>query len=124
MNNVILIGNLGSDPDMRHTQSGTAVANLSIATNESYKDKDGEWQDKTEWHRVVVWGAQAENCAKYLSKGSKVGVSGKLQTRKWEDDDGNARYTTEVVARNVEFLTKSSAAGADVPDEGDDDLPF
>lgn len=96
LNKVQLIGNLGKDPELR-TTSGDDVCNFSIATSERWKDRDGEQQEKTEWHNIVVWGKLAEVCDRYLSKGSKVYVSGKLQTRKWTDKDGNDRYTTEVV---------------------------
>ena len=101
VNKVILVGNLGQKPDMKYTQSNTAVANLSLATSESWKDKDsGDLKTKTEWHRVVYFGKLAEIAEQYLDKGSKVYVEGKLQTRKWQDQAGNDRYTTEVVLRN------------------------
>ena len=100
VNKVILVGNLGQKPDMKFTQSNTAVANLSLATSESWKDKDsGDLKTKTEWHRVVYFGKLAEIAEQYLDKGSKVYVEGKLQTRKWQDQAGNDRYTTEVVLR-------------------------
>jgi len=105
VNKAIVIGNLGKDPELRHTSSGQAVTELTIATNERYKDKSGEWQERTEWHRVVVWGRQAENASRYLSKGRQVYVEGRLQTREWTDRDGNKRYTTEIVAQNVQFLS-------------------
>lgn len=111
VNKVIIIGNLGADPELRYTQTGQAVANLRIATNERWTDKDGQAQERTEWHRVVVWGRQAENCEKYLSKGRQVYIEGKLQTRDWDDRDGNKRYTTEIVAQNVQFLSGGSGAG-------------
>lgn len=104
MNKVTLIGRLGTDVAVRYVSSGTAVCNLNIATNESYKDKEGHEVKKTEWHKVVCWAKTAENCARYLSKGRKVQVEGKLSTRVWEDKEGNKRYTTEIVARNVTFL--------------------
>lgn len=104
VNKVILIGNLGADPELRSTSGGTSVCSLRLATNERWKDKQGTFQERTEWHRVVVWGAQADNCGKYLSKGRSVFVEGRLQTRKWDDRDGNTRYTTEIVATNVVFL--------------------
>ena len=101
VNKVILVGNLGQKPDMKYTQSNTAVANLSLATSESWKDKDsGDLKTKTEWHRVVYFGKLAEIAEQYLDKGSKVYVEGKLQTRKWQDQAGNDRYTTEVVLKN------------------------
>ena len=97
INKVILIGNLGQDPDIRYTPSGAAVVNMSIATDESYKDKGGQLVDKTEWHKVVVFGKLAEICGQYLKKGSKIYVEGKLQTRKWTNKEGHDVYTTEVV---------------------------
>lgn len=97
MNKVILVGNLGRDPEIRATQSGDKVANLNIATSESYRDRDGNRQTKTEWHRVVMFGKLAEIAEKYLNKGSKILVEGKLQTRKWQDAQGNDKYTTEIV---------------------------
>lgn len=104
VNKVILIGNLGTDPEVRYTPSGSAVANFNIATNESWKDKNGQDQERTEWHKIVVWGKQAENCGEYLKKGRPVYVEGRLQTREWNDKEGNKRYTTEVVATTVQFL--------------------
>jgi single-strand DNA-binding protein len=104
LNKVMLIGRLGTDPELRFTQGGAAVANFRVATNERWTDRDGQAQERTEWHRVVVWGRQAENCEKYLSKGRQVFIEGSLQTREWEDRDGNQRYTTEVKALNVVFL--------------------
>jgi len=104
LNKTMLIGRLGADPEIRHTQNGDPVANLSLATSEKWKDKSGESNEKTEWHRIVAFGKLAELCRDYLSKGRQVYVEGKLQTRKWEDKDGNDRYTTEVVAREVVFL--------------------
>lgn len=105
VNKVILIGNLGSDPELRYTQGGQAVANFNIATNERWTDKDGKTNERTEWHKIVVWGRTAENCEKYLKKGRQVYIEGRLQTRDWEDRDGNKRYTTEIVAQNVTFLS-------------------
>jgi single-strand DNA-binding protein len=105
INKVILIGNLGSDPEMRYTPSGTAVATLSVATSRRWKDKEGHQQDETEWHRVIVWAQSAEFCGNYLSKGSKVYVEGRLQTRKWQDQNGNDKYTTEIIANTVQNLT-------------------
>lgn len=104
VNKVILIGRLGRDPEIRYTTGGTAVANMSLATDESYKDKAGQAQKKTEWHRIVAWDKTAENCGKYLNKGSQVYIEGKLQTRKWQDKEKVERTTTEVVARIVTFL--------------------
>ena len=105
VNKVILVGNLGQKPDMKYTQSNTAVANLSLATSESWKDKDsGDLKTKTEWHRVVYFGKLAEIADQYLDKGSKVYVEGKLQTRKWQDQSGNDRYTTEVLGQELTML--------------------
>jgi len=105
VNKVILIGNLGQDPEMRYIESGTAVANVSIATSESWNDKNtGEKVEKTEWHRVVFWGKLAEIVGEWLKKGSQVYIEGSLQTRKWQDADGNDRYTTEVKASNMQML--------------------
>ena len=105
VNKVILVGNLGQKPDMKYTQSNTAVANLSLATSESWKDKDsGDLKTKTEWHRVVYFGKLAEIAERYLDKGSKVYVEGKLQTRKWQDQSGNDRYTTEVLGQELTML--------------------
>lgn len=107
VNKVILVGNLGKDPDLRYTASGTAVCNFSIATTESFKDRDGNRQEKTEWHNIVVWRQLAEICGKYLVKGKQVYIEGKLQTRKWEDRDGNPRYTTEIVADQMQMLSRA-----------------
>jgi len=104
VNKVILVGNLGADPELKYTPSNRPVCNLSVATNEVWKDKDGKKQEKTEWHRVNVWGEQAENCSKFLSKGRMVYVEGRLQTRSWDDKEGKKRYSTEVVAERVVFL--------------------
>ena len=105
VNKVILVGNLGQKPDMKYTQSNTAVANLSLATSESWKDKDsGDLKTKSEWHRVVYFGKLAEIAEQYLDKGSKVYVEGKLQTRKWQDQAGNDRYTTEVLGQELTML--------------------
>lgn len=104
VNKVLLIGNLGADPDLRYIPSGAAVCEMRLATNESWKDKAGQKQERTEWHRIVVWGQRAELCAQYLSKGRQVYIEGRLRTRSWEDRDGNTRYTTEIVATDVQFL--------------------
>lgn len=142
VNKVILIGNLGADPEIRHLQNGAAVANFRLATSETYKDRQtGEKREQTEWHNVVAWRGLAEITERYLRKGSKVYVEGKLRTRQWQDKDGNNRYTTEVVADEMTMLdrpagdrqeasamdrpqqepamSKAPAAGADA-----DDLPF
>jgi len=105
LNKALLIGNLGKDPELRFTTAGKAVCNFSVATSESYTDAQGQKVEKTDWHNVVVWEKQAENCKKYLSKGSKVFVEGKIQTREWEDKQGGKRYTTEIVAQTVKFLS-------------------
>jgi len=141
INKVILVGNLGQDPDVKYTAGGTAVTTLSIATSESWKDKEtGMDQEKTEWHRVVLWRRLAENAGEYLKKGSKVYIEGQLQTRKWEQE-GQTRYTTEIVARDMQFLDSrgskdNSTHGFEgIPEEGlapdvadkgieDDDIPF
>lgn len=104
VNKVILVGNLGQDPEVRYSASGSPVANFSIATSESWNDKNGQRQERTEWHRIVAWGKLAELCGEYLAKGRQVYVEGKLQTRNWEDRDGNKRYTTEIIANQVTFL--------------------
>ncbi len=104
VNTVILVGNLGADPDMRYTPSGQGVCELRLATSESWNDKNGQRQERTEWHRVVVWGKRAEICSKYLSKGRQVYVEGRIQTRSYDDKDGNKRYITEIIAADVQFL--------------------
>ena len=104
VNKVILIGNLGADPELKYTPNGAAVANLSLATIDTWKNNDGNKQERTEWHRVIVWKKLAEITAEYLKKGSKVYFEGRLQTRSWEDKDGVKRYTTEVVADNMVML--------------------
>ena len=112
VNKVILIGRLGQDPELKYTASGTAVLNLSIATNTSYKDKDGNYVDTTEWNRVVIWRKTAEAIANMAKKGSRVYVEGKLQTRSWDDQNGNKRYTTEVQADQVQMLEGGSTGGS------------
>lgn len=107
VNKVILVGNLGKDPELRYTASGTAVCNFSLATTESYKDRDGNKQEKTEWHNLVVWRQLAEICGKYLTKGKQIYIEGKLQTRKWEDRDGNTRYSTEIVVDQMQMLGRA-----------------
>ncbi len=143
VNKVILIGNLGQDPETRYMPSGGAVTNLRIATNESWKDKQtGEPQERTEWHRVVMFERLAEIAAEYLRKGSQVYIEGTLRTRKWQDKDGNDRYTTEIRANEMQMLGGRSGAGAPamdrsrpsgnepaparagVADDFDDDIPF
>lgn len=104
VNRVFLIGNLGSDPELRHTANGTAVTTLSVATSDYRQQGDGDRQEHTEWHRVVVWNKQAELCVQYLAKGRPVFIEGRLATRSWEDAQGEKRYTTEVIANTVQFL--------------------
>lgn len=114
INKVILIGNLGADPEIRYTQGGTPVVNFRIATTERWKDKDGQQQEQTEWHNIVAWRRLAEICGEYLSKGSRVYIEGKLQTRKWQDQNGNDRYSTEIVANEMKMLSpKGAGAGGD-----------
>jgi single-strand DNA-binding protein len=112
VNKAILVGNLGKDLELRHTGNQTAVCTLNIATTERFKDASGSWTDRTEWHSVVVFGKQAENCCQYLSKGSQVYVEGRIQTRKWQDKEGRDRYTTEIVANSVQFLGKKGAGSS------------
>jgi len=135
VNKVILIGNLGRDPELRHTQDGTAVANLSLATTEKWKDRNsGEQQERTEWHRLNVWGKQAEIAAEYLTKGRQIYVEGALQTRKWEKD-GVERYTTEIKVLRFQMLGKKGDGGgsSEAPKQEEesgrpapdaDDIPF
>ncbi len=139
INKAILVGNLGADPELRYTSGGQAVCDMRMATSEKWTGKDGQPQERTEWHRIVVWGRSAESCNEYLRKGSQAYVEGRIQTRKWEDRDGNTRYTTEIVANRVLFLSGGKRSGggggfeeppppsdSDVPaDTGnDDDIPF
>ena len=142
VNKVIFIGRLGKDPEMRFTSSGKAVTNFSMATSESWKDASGERQEKTEWHRVQMWGPLAEIAAKYLSKGKLVYVEGRLQTREWEDQSGGKRYTTEIIANQMQILSDKGEGGSyganeppvydkngqripeDQPQGGFDDVPF
>ena len=119
VNKVILVGRLGQNPEVRYTPSGAAVANFSVATNESWTDKNGAKQERTEWHKVVVWGKLAELCSQYLSKGRQAYVEGRLQTRQWQDKDGQTKYTTEVQAQTVQFLGGGAGAGADRGGERD-----
>ena len=139
VNIAIVVGNLGKDPEVRFTQSGRAVANFSVATSDSWTGQDGNRQERTEWHNIVVWGKQAELCGQYLAKGRQVFVQGRIQTRSWEDKTGNTRYTTEIVAQRVQFLGGAGGARAsqEQQDPGfgdasqsfqsppiDDDIPF
>lgn len=104
VNKVILIGHLGADPETRTSQAGSMVANLRLATNERQKDRDGNWSDHTEWHRIVCFGKTADNVARFLKKGREVYIEGRLQTRKWQDKNGQDRWSTEIVANDVRFL--------------------
>ena len=138
INKVILIGNLGADPEVRYTPSGKAVANFTLATTEQWKGKDGEKNEKTEWHRIVAWERLGEICGEYLHKGRSVYIEGKLQTRGWDDKDGNKRYTTEIIAQNMQMLgppgSQRSEGQASTQEERhpseepvsipDDDIPF
>ena len=117
LNKVMIIGRLGRDPELRYTQSGSPVASLNVATDESYTDRDGNKVERTEWHRVSVFQRQAENCANYLSKGSLVYVEGSMQTRKWQDQQGQDRYTTEIKAQRVQFLDRKGAGQGGYEDE-------
>jgi single-strand DNA-binding protein len=140
VNKVIVVGRLGRDPELRYTQGGQAVANFTVATNESWTNKDGERQERTEWHRIVAWGKQAEFCGNYLTKGRQVYVEGRLQTREWEDREGDKRRTTEIVAQTIQALggarrgEEGGSSDSDAPDGppaatsqpggGEDDIPF
>jgi single-strand DNA-binding protein len=135
VNKAILVGNLGADPELRYTPSGKAVANFTIATREQWTGKDGQKEEKTEWHRIVAWARLGEICGEYLKKGSQVYIEGRLQTRSWEDRDGNKRYTTEIVAQTMQMLgasgkqAKVDSVGDQFPQEEpisvpDDDIPF
>ncbi len=129
LNMVQLIGRLGRDIDLKYSQGGTAVANLSLATDESYTDRNGTRVQRAEWHKVIVYGKTAENCARYLQKGSLAYVEGSLQTRKWQDQQGNDRLTTEIKAQRVQFLDrKTETSSAREPDATQpssyDDIPF
>jgi single-strand DNA-binding protein len=118
VNKVILVGNLGKDPEVRYTQTGSAVANFSIATSEQWNDRDGKKQERTEWHNIVVWGKQAEHCGQYLSKGRQVYVEGSIRTRSYDDKSGNKRYITEIVAQRIQFL--GGGGGTRLPQQGMD----
>jgi single-strand DNA-binding protein len=135
VNKVILVGNLGSDPEVRYTPSGRAVANFSLATTERFTNKEGEKEERTEWHKIVAWARLGEICGEYLTKGSQIYIEGRLQTRNWEDRDGNKRYTTEIVAQAMQMLGGSKKGGEvksaeeSHPSEEpvsipDDDIPF
>lgn len=144
INKVILIGNLGADPEMKYTASGTALCNFRLATSETFKDRDGNQQERTEWHRITAWGKLGEICGQYLSKGRQVYIEGSIRTRSWDDQEGNKRYMTEINARDVQFLGGGGQGGGaggqggggygGGPDQGggsfggppptDDDIPF
>lgn len=113
LNKAMIIGRLGREPELKYTQTGIPVTTLNIATDESYQDRDGNRVEKTEWHRVIVFQRQAENCAQYLSKGSLVYAEGRIQTRKWQDQQGQDRFTTEIVANTVRFLDKKGDRNSD-----------
>ncbi len=112
VNKVIIVGRLGQDPELKYTPSGAGVCNFSVATTESWADKSGQKQERTEWHRIVVWGKLAELCNQYLSKGRQAYIEGRLQTRSWEGKDGQKRYTTEINAATVQFLGGNANTGA------------
>ena len=140
VNKAILVGNLGSDPELRHTQGGTPVANFRIATNEVFTNRDGKREERTEWHRIVAFGRLAEICGQYLKKGKQVYIEGRIRTRDWEDQSGNKRYTTEITATQMVMLGRAGDTGfvpGEEPQESppddiqapagggeDDDLPF
>ena len=135
INKVILVGNVGQDPDIRSTPSGTRVANLRLATNERRRDRDGQWTDHTEWHTLVVWGRMVDVVEQYVNKGRQLYIEGVLRTRSWEGQDGHKRYSTEIHVRELKLLGgRSSAAGAGTSDSYDavaqnypndvDDVPF
>jgi single-strand DNA-binding protein len=142
VNKAILVGNLGKDPELRYTPSGTAVCTFTLATSERFKNKQGEQQDRTEWHNIVVWAGLAEICGKYLTKGKQVYIEGRIQNRSYDDRDGNKRYISEVVANEMQMLSRSgdqgggggsrpttppeepSASSQEPPFNPDDDIPF
>jgi len=137
VNKAILIGNLGKDPEIRYTPSGQAVGSFSIATSERWKDRDGQQQERTDWHNIVVWGRQAEIAKEYLSKGSPIYIEGRIQNRSYEDKDGNKKYISEIVTQRMQFLGRRDEQGGPRPkpdgpppeappdvSTDDDDLPF
>jgi len=138
VNKVILVGRLGADPELRYTPEGTAVATLSLATNRVWKDKEGNQQEETEWHRVIAWRRLAEFCGEWLKKGSHIYLEGRLRTRSWEDRNGVKRFTTEVIADTIQMLDRKGEVAAEVPEPPEaaelpeeeagsppeDDLPF
>lgn len=136
VNKAILIGNLGKDPELRYTPAGQAVASFSMATGERWKNKDGQMQERTEWHNIVAWGKQAEICKEYLKKGSPIYVEGRIQTRSYDDREGNKKYKTEIVAQRIQMLGAKGAVPAEslesIPDtelessssESGEEVPF
>ncbi len=127
VNKVTIIGHLGQDPEVRHLESGASIAKLRVATNENYKDKEGNWQDRTEWHTVIAWRYLAERAEKSMKKGSLVYIEGKLTTRKWQDSEGKDRWTTEVVANTLRSLDRREGGGGGgsyPPLPGADDDPY
>lgn len=112
VNKVIILGRLGQDPELKYTPGGMAVCNFTVATSESWADKAGQKQERTEWHRIVVWGKLAELCNQYLTKGRQAFIEGSLQTRSWDDKNGGKRYTTEIVAKTVQFIGGQAGVGA------------
>jgi len=129
VNKAILVGNLGKDPEVKYLDNGVAVANFSLATTESYKNKQGERVNQTEWHNIVLWRGLAEVAEKYLKKGSNVYIEGRIKTRKWEDKEGVTKYTTEILGDNMTMLggkpmSESKSEGVSEPQDPKDDLPF
>jgi single-strand DNA-binding protein len=134
VNKVIVLGNLGRDPELRYTPNGTAVANFTIATNETWKDRDGQKQEHTEWHRIVVWGKLAEICGEYLRKGRQVYIEGTLRSRSYKDKEGVEKNVTEIRADNMVMIGRGDGSGSDsgrgnstsekAPEYSDDDIPF
>jgi single-strand DNA-binding protein len=133
VNKVILVGNLGKDPELRYTPSGQAVATFSLATGRKWKDKEGQMQDQTDWHNIVTWGRQAEIAKEYLKKGSPIFIEGRIQYRTYNDRDGNKRYITEIVAQSLQMLGRKGAEAApevpvetevETPPASDEDIPF
>ncbi|MBN1226045.1 MAG: single-stranded DNA-binding protein [Deltaproteobacteria bacterium] len=135
INKVILVGYLGADPEIRYTPSGAAVANFRMATTEQWSTKEGQRQERTEWHRIVAWRKLGEICGQYLHKGSMVYIEGRLQTRSWDDRDGNKRYTTEIIAQGMQMLDRADKSGQpssfdetpppeEPPDSNEDEIPF
>ena len=120
LNKVILIGNLGRDPEVRYTPGGLAVANFSMATSETWTTKEGEKETRTEWHRIVAWGKLGEICGEYLSKGKQIYIEGRIQTREWEDKEGNKRYTTEIIASQMLMLGSRESADESRPSPSSD----